>query len=150
MFKSLRQSAGALRGLEVQLVAIRQILEERSLEVPQEPLDLSPLTNRLDRLEVGYAKWQAEAEATLLKADALFKNSRNAEERTRSKQAKIDEADAEGSLESEEFALAYERWVQDRDAEGGADNGLQGVRPGVEIHPGRSPAKALRLRAKFR
>lgn len=144
MFRALRQTAEALRGLLVQATASRQLLEEWPVAPTPEPPNLTAVTERLDRLEVGYAKWQAEAEATLLKADAVFKNARNAEERTRSKAAKLYE-DSEGSLESQEFEQAMARWVQDRDAEGGEGNGVRAVREGLGAQSG----KALAIRAKF-
>jgi len=144
MIRAFREGSGALRGLLVQAIALREMLEtwpHHTVPEPPDPPDLSPLTERLDRLEVGQAKWQAEAEATLLKADALFKNARNAEERTRSRVAKADEDDEE----SAEFAAAYEAWIQARDASEGPENGVRTVREGVEVHP----RKALALRAKF-
>lgn len=131
-----------------QITAVRLLLDQWPRNGPPEPPDLSAITERLDRLEVGWSKWAAVAEANLLKADALFKNARNAEERTRSKAAKLDE-DSAGSVESEEFAKAYERWLQDDgDAEG---NGVhvrrlaaRAVREDVEVS-----GKALAIRAKF-
>ena len=137
MFGSLRLIAGALQGLLVQLTDLRQAFEDRPDETPQEPLDLSTITDRLDAIEIGSARWRAEAEATLLKADALFKNARNAEERTRSKNKAI----REDEYESSEFAEAVESWIQARDAEG-PENGA----PGVEVHS----RKASAVRAKFR
>jgi len=145
MFRASRDAADALSGLLLQAAKIREALEEWPVASTPEPPDLTGVTERLDRLEVGYAKWEATAEANLLKADALFKNARNAEERTRSKAAKLNE-DSEGSLESEEFSRAIERWIQDGDAEGGEGNGMQAMRDGMEpLTP-----KALAVRAKFR
>jgi len=145
MFESFRRSADALQKLVVQMTKLRQLLEDMSRHIPQEAVDFKPVTERLDRLEVGYAKWQAEAEATLLKADALFKNARNAEERARSKAAKADE-DSQGDVESEEFLQAYQRWIDSPDAEGA----LETVRDVAQRTEGNGSRKALAVRAKFR
>jgi len=136
MFRSLRRATEALQALQGHMAAIQQVLEEWPREASPEPTDLSPVTDRIDRLEMGYAKWQAEADATMLRADAVFKNARNAEERARSKMKKAD--DDEG--ESDEFNSAYQAYMESR-AEGEA----QVVNGGVAL-----TGKARRLRAKFR
>jgi len=144
MFRAIRDVAEAVRELRAEATIVANSFMEWSRSAHQEPPDLSAITERLDRIEVGAAKWQAEAEATLLKADALFKNARNAEERARSKQARLNE-DPDGHLESEEFSGAMARWVQSADAEGGGGDGLPAVHQGVEV-----TGKALAVRAKFR
>jgi len=144
MIHAFRDGADALRGLLVQATALRQLLEERPVAPTPEPPDLSAVTERVDQIELSAAKWQAEAEALILKADSQFQNARNAEERARSKQKRLDD-DSEGSLESEELSRAYQRYLQDVDAETREGNGLPGVRESVEIQP----RKALALRAKF-
>lgn len=141
MFRAVREGSEALRGLRAEVAEMRVVLQEWPRSAPPEPPDLSAITERLDRIEVGYAKWEAEAEATLLKADAVFKNARNAEERTRSK-LKASDAD---ETESTEFEEAMAHWLQANNAEEGEENGVPGVRPGVEVHS----RKALALRAKF-
>lgn len=155
MFHAISRIAEALQGLLIETTAIRQALDEQAAEPLQEPLNLSPITDRLDKIELGYAKWEAQAEANLLKADALFKNARNAEERTRASVKKTSEA-LESSAEGEEAirsAYAELYGVQDGDVEGGENGEVPAVHPLVEADARvkRSmDARNLRLMAKFR
>ncbi len=107
------------------------------------------LTERVALIEVGYARWTAEAEATLLKADAVFKNARNAEERTRdmAKKAAADESDPERVEGEAEIIEAYRAagWVQASDVDGGEPEGVQPVPEGVAPNSGKQAA----LNVKF-
>lgn len=142
MIRAVREGAEALKGMLTELKRLGTVLEEWPEPATLLPPDLSTITDRLDRLEVGYAKWQAEAEATYLKADALFKNARNSEERARSREKATDE----GSDESEEFDEAMRGWVLTQGSKGDEENGLSEMR-----RPPKPPSlKDRAVRAKFR
>jgi len=104
MFESLRKASGALQELASTLEDIRLVLTAQA----ENTLQSTALSSRVAEIEVGYAKWTAEAEAAMLKADALFKNARNSEERARDAQKKSAAA-AEAGVEGEaEMRAAYE------------------------------------------
>jgi len=149
MFRAISEVAEALRGLRKEARTIGQTLEEWPQPAPQEPPDLSGITERIDKIELHYAKWEAQAEANLLKADALFKNARNAEERTRASTKKANET-LESSVEGEEaIRLAYASLygVPPLDANGGENGELSALRSGLELDAG--TPKNRRLKAKF-
>jgi len=140
MFDSLSRIADTL-GL---LLECAQEMPQPNGLVQPDAFDASALIERLDQIELGRAKWEAECEVTLMKADAAFKNARNAEERTRSMTARADE-DSEDDQESLELLAAAEAWYAQNHAEGGEENGLPEVRDSVEVQPGKLRA----LRAKW-
>ena len=161
MFSNSRKVAEALKALDETANDIRVVLAHLSFEGLQEVLAEirealkanaqqsvlgGDLSDRMAAIEVGYAKISAEAEALVLKADAQFKNARNAEERTSHRKRQMDEAATEGSSESEAFEEAMSRWAQDQDAERGEDNGLPAVHQNLEVYS----SKTLAKRAKFR
>lgn len=109
------------------------------------------LSDRVAAVEIGYAKWEAEAEATMLRADALFKNARNAEERARDMKKKASAA-TEGSVEGEEairdaYRAAY--GVPEGDVNGVPPTRLPEVREDLAPVARAELARSARLRAKF-
>lgn len=148
MFRAIRQAAASLQACETGMKDVQRIL----LTTLENTEQREALAERVAALELGHAKWQAEAEALILKADAVYKNARNAEERTRSNQKRADER-SEGSTEGEEaIREAYDELygVSDGDAEGGENGGVQGVRPHMEVDGGAQTPRNRRLMAKFR
>ena len=146
MFSAIKDGSEALRGLLVSMEAIRQLLDEWVEESSQG----QDLTERVAMIEVGYARWTAEAEATLLKADAVYKNARNAEERARtlSKEKAASESDPDRVEGEAEIIEAYRAagWVQASDVNGSPEEGVPALREAV----GPVSGKALALNAKFR
>jgi len=140
MFKTIRKGAEALQVLAQDLRRIRVILTE-TLEVSQQR---EALEERLAKVERGYAGWSAQAEALVLKADALFKNARNAEERTRSMREKVDEGLDPLGAEVEEGPETPRDVLPPGYAPGSEEEGLLPVR--VDVAP---DYKALALRHKF-
>jgi len=148
MFGSLRRCADALQTLQGTLDDMRLILTAQA----ENTLDGTALSDRVAAIEIGYAKESAEAQALVLKADALFKNARNAEERTRDMNRKADEA-TEGGIEGErEIREAYARLfgLPPGDVNGIEEVGVPALPASVGDLTGRDPAKTRRLRAKFR
>ena len=147
MFETLRKASEALQGLRVSIASVERILRTTLENAEQR----EALSDRIATLEVGYAKWSAEAEATLLKADALFKNARNAEERARDKSKKRN-GQPEPQVEGEaEIRAAYAELYGVPESE--IDLSLLPDVLGAEAGSERTRAetgKALRLRAKFR
>lgn len=144
MFESFRRLADAVEALQGEARDIRIALEEQA----ENTLQSTELASRLSAIEVGYARWTAEADAVMLKADALFKNARNSEERARDAQKKS-AARAETGVEDEaDMRRAYEEMYGDRSSDIQPDD----VEPGEWTNvPGRpTTQKNNRLRAKFR
>jgi len=150
MFRAVSRVTDALQALVFEAGAIRLSLDTWPHAPAQEPPDLSAITDRLDKIELGYAKWEAQAEANLLKADALFKHARNSEERTRASVKKANEALESGPEGEAEIREAYAALygVPPLDAEGGENGGVQPLHPDVDVDAG--TPRQRRLMAKFR
>ena len=147
MFKTLRKASDALQSMRVSIAGIWEILRASLENVEQR----EALSDRVAALEVGYAKWSAEAEAMLLKADALFKNARNSEERARDKSKKKNGA-AEPQTEGEaEIRAAYADLfgMSGEDVAAGVAPTLQPI-DAVAGATDRETARNRRLKAKFR
>jgi len=149
MFESFRRVADGVQGLQGTLEDIRLVLTAQA----ENALQATELTARVAEIEIGYAKWTAEAEAAMLKADALFKNARNSEERARDARKKANGA-AEGRVEGEiEMRAAYAELfgtgLPEGDVEGVQPTTMQRVRDRVEVGTRVETSKNLRLRAKF-
>jgi len=146
MFNTLRQASEALQDLATSLKDIRLVLRSSLVHAEQQ----EEHGRRISALEVGSATRSAEAEATLLKADALFKNARNAEERARDK-SKKGNGGIEPQVEGEaEIRAAYSELygVPPEDVELSGKTTLHSteadlMRTEVETR------RALRLRHKF-
>lgn len=157
MFESFRKSSDALQELAASVLTIQRILLSTLETEAQRDL----LKERVETLELGYAKWSAEAEATMLKADALFKNARNSEERAREMKKKAN-GRPEDSVEGEaEIRAAYVELygIPEEDVENPralrsrlvpTNPNLVGVTPLEDPLEDPSSARTRRLRAKFR
>lgn len=146
MFETLRKASEALQGLRVSIASVERILRTTLENAEQR----EALSDRIAALEVGYAKWSAEADATLLKADALFKNARNAEERARDKSKKKNGAH-EPQVEGEEaIRAAYSELYGVSPDEISLDlpSGPPGIDPAME-RTEIETARTLRMRHKF-
>ena len=154
MFKTLRSASEALQELRHGVEAIAEALRDISKEGNKG----DALSDRVAALEIGGAKRAAEAEATLLKADALFKNARNSEERARTLTKKANGASGYPVEGEAEIRKAYAELygVSEADLEGAiAVEGhiTPSTHPDSAADPEASrkdPSRALRLRAKFR
>ena len=89
----------AAEGTQKALRDIADVLHEVSGRVA----DRRELTDRIEELELSRAKWEAEIEGLLLKADSTLKASANAEARTRTMkknyEAHFDEIDPDREAE---------------------------------------------------
>jgi len=103
------------------------------------------LGERLDGLELGRAKWEAEMEALYMRAEGKLKASRNAEERAR-KMRSFDEDFLD--LDDEDSPAPEEERPQSilplADVQTGEEAGVYGLPVGME-----ADGKSLALRAKF-
>jgi len=142
MFKSTRElleiqrkQAGSLAGI------VRAMLLARE----GEPDQVSALKARIEELDLGNSKWQAECEATLMKATGQYNSARNAEERTKTM---VNHESGEGSVASEEEVFQAYRalglGVSPGNAEAGEAEGVQQMREPVEVN-----FKEQALRMKF-
>jgi len=135
MFQFIRKATDALNALAKAISGVEEVL----LTHYKATLEGHDLAERVARIEIGRAKWEAEVEAHLLRADSVFKNARNAEERTRAMAAKNAGAD----LFPEEGEDVEDPVLSD-DAEGGPEEGLYPLRLGMAANN-----KATAMRAKF-
>jgi len=103
MFKGNRELLDTLRGVVVKLGGIQTAIVTTREE---DPGLVVVLDKRLQELELSHAKWQAECEATLMKAEGQFKAARNAEERTKTM---VNHESGDGSVASEEEIFAAYR-----------------------------------------
>ena len=79
MFMHFRRRLAAAKGTEKALRDIADVLHEVSGRVA----DRAELVDRIEELELSRAKWEAELEGLLMKAESKLKASNNAEARTR-------------------------------------------------------------------
>lgn len=112
----------------------------------------SEYMERLEGLELSRAKWEAEMEAALLRADGRYKAAAAAESRERTVRkayekiaAQVDGPGVEdGQVSEEEYDNAWFNHLQSGNAEGSPTDGMLDVPMGVEAN-----AKTRALRAKF-
>jgi len=95
---------------------------------------------RLEELEVGRARWEAEMEAMLLKSDSTLKSASNAESRSRTMLRHAEKLSDTLDLEGEDV----EETVSPVHAPRGEEEGLQPVHLDVALSP-----KEIALRHKF-
>jgi len=142
MFKGIRELLAVQKSQAKTLAGILIAIEGAA---QQDPSEIEPLRKRLESLELENAKWQAECEATLMKAEGQFKAARNAEERTKTM---VNHESGEGSVASEEQVFqAYKALglgVSPGDAEAGEAEGVLEMREEVEVD-----LKTQALRMKF-
>jgi len=142
MFKGNKELLDTLRGLVVKLGGIQTaIVTTREAD----PALVDVLDKRLQDLELGHAKWQAECEATLMKAEGQFKAARNAEERTKTM---VNHESGDGSVASEEEVFQAYRalglGVSPGNAEASEAQEVQQMREPLEVD-----YKTQALRMKF-
>jgi len=116
MFGSNRRSTEATERLAASLREIGGLLRAH-LELSQRGESLS---DRVDALELSRAAMEAELDAEMMKAQAIYKNVRNSEERIRH-QKKNDEKDLDPFPPDSEALIVS---VPPRHAEGGEEDGL--------------------------
>jgi len=142
MFKSVREALD-IQISQAKTLAGILIAMEKSIE--GDPDRTAEMRERLEALELSNAKWQAECEATLMKAEGQFKAARNAEERTKTM---VNHESTEGGAASEEEIFAAYRalglGVSPGNAEAGEAEEVLEMREDVEMD-----LKAQALRMKF-
>lgn len=111
------------------------------LEVQKET---GPALERLEELELSRAKWEAEMEAFILKADSSYRAASNAESRARTmvkryEKENFDLGDADGDEEEARPRDTHSR----NDVAGGEEEGM------YPMHVGMETAKSAALRAKW-
>lgn len=111
---------------------------------------LHSLRERVEALELTRAKWQAEMEGLVLKAEGRYRAAAASETRERAQRKAYEKiAEEIGAGSPEEFPEGLpEHWQDDfraANAEGGGTDGVQPVRLGVED----GDPKARALRGKF-
>jgi len=112
--------------------------------------NLRNLEQRLDEFELSRAKWQAEMEAALMKADGRYKAAMAAESRARTLRAHDEKiADEITPVGPEAFDPSgpdgfYDGYIPAGDAAGGPADGVHGVPVGMEAN-----SKAAAMRGKF-
>jgi len=130
VLSDFRRAADALERIATSLSAAARNHEERE-----------PLLLRLNELERTRALWEADIEATLMKAEGKLKAAANSEARERTMQKRYETDFDPFDFDSEEEGAP----VPEDDAETGFEEGVQPLHLGVEtIAP-----KQLALRYKF-
>lgn len=107
----------------------QEILDQLVAQFSVAPtVDLSGVHERLDALDLSRAKWEAEVEAMMTKAESRFSAARAAEERNRRgrRQAEDDDDDAEGELDFDALPAHYQAALQGH-ARAGDEEGVQPV-----------------------
>jgi len=141
MFRHFRATREALEGIRAVLLQ----LVNSNVEAQVTAARFDALKERLEDLEISRAKWEAEIEAELLKAQGKYQAANNAEGRSRTTIRAYEKLLAEVGDAGEE-QLEEDEWpdlVPEGNAQGGQAEELHGLHVGVE------DAKAKRLRAKF-
>jgi len=112
-----------------------------SSEAARKQTETGPLLERLNDLEMTRAKWEAEVEAILLRAEGKLQAANNSEARERTmkkhREKHLDPFDLEGAEEPQA--------IPSGDAPGSEVQGLQPLRLDLEKIDGKQQA----LRAKF-
>lgn len=141
MLRGIRELLVAHKAIAATLVGIR-VSMDRARE--GDPNEITDLRQRIDEVELGNAKWQAECEATLMKAEGQFKAARNAEERTKTM---VNHESSEGGAASEEEIFAAYRelglGVPPGDAEAGEAEEVPQLRGDVALG---SKEQALKMK----
>jgi len=141
MFRTLRLLPETLQSLTNALNRVAGLIQENT----QHLQDGGGLADRMDALDLGRAKWEAELEALVIKAQGQYRSAANAEERARTMKKRSDAGSSEGDLASEEeVLLAYRALglVPEGNGEVSTLEELPALPPGVV-------ARRLALRAKY-
>jgi len=108
-------------------------------------IESGPAEARLEELERSRARWEAEIEALLLRADSTLKAANNAESRSRTMKRNYEKLFGELDPDRvEELEIEARRELQDRDVEAVADQGVLELPVGVA-----ADHKAWATRLKF-
>jgi len=134
LIEALQKSTASVRELTTELREGRG-----GRDYPEE------LAGRLEGLELSRAKWEAEMEAELLKADSRYKAASNAESRARTQARHDEKIVTDLAPESEDSLEEYYDRLRAGNAEGGPEEGMHVVH--MDMEAGNSKGKALR--AKF-
>jgi len=141
MKRWFRRLLAAVEGGQKALEDVRGVL----LHASERVADAAALQERIEDLELSRAKWEAELEGLVLKAESTLKASNNSEARTRTMKKSyahlIDHGESFGSSEVE---TELERQLQDRDAEVVPEEGMQRLH--LDVAPG---GKVLATQWKF-
>ena len=100
--------------------------------------------NRLEALELSRAKWEAEIDARLLKADSTLRSASNAESRARTMEKHVEKLTGEGPPDGPPPIPPESIEIHGGDGHPVETSEVQPVSVGVEESP-----KNQRLRAKF-
>ena len=107
------------------------------------------LCDRVEALERDRARWEAEVEGLVLKAQGQYKSAASSEQRER-QMRKVRDSTDEGDLGSEEAIAEYARQlahVPPSDVDAGQGQGLPSMYSGMEV--GTAKDKNSLIRAKF-
>lgn len=140
----------ALRALQALSTGVHTLCDLCRLHL-EESGGAPRLEGRLEELERTRAKWEAELEGLMLKAEGKFNAARAAEERTRAKEKRAEELHeaVHGDPEElEDLPPEYRELLRRLDGEGGEGEGVQPMPAGLD---GRSegPRPHPRDRAKM-
>jgi hypothetical protein len=126
------------------LAALESIASRLERQLTEQSV-LSTIDSRLLELELSRAKWEAEMDAYLLKAESTLKSSNNAESRARVMTRKYESLfDEVGEDRMEELEAGPQRDVPPIDAGASEEEGLQPLRLALETDP-----KAFATRMKW-
>jgi len=133
ILRDFRALTEAIQGLSEHVRQARVVLARSN---PQEA--------RLEELERARAKWEAEMEAMIIKAESIYKSANNAESRART-MARHDEKHADPfDAEGEEAPEG----IPDRNVTPGIQEGVLPLHLDMEAHDPPNPRQQA-LRAKF-
>jgi len=140
MFGESRATREAAQSIVEALSRVNATLAKALAAVGDDPR----LQSRIEELELGRAKWEAEVEGTLLKAQGQLKASSAAESRARTMERHAETRTPEDDYPSEEGIPPEGYDVGPGDDSFGEEEGLHPLRLDVETSP-----KNRALRAKF-
>lgn len=144
MIAAFRQLPEALRAIAEHLHVLCKLVEAYLQEIQEH----GGVEDRVDALERTLGKWEGEMEAQLTRAESRFAAARASEERTRHLAKSIGGDDDEalaGDEEGEDGLEEYVRLLQESDATGGEEEGVQPVR-GRVASPSEVKAELRRMK----
>ena len=147
MFRLVRQALSDTSDIAFRLQTISNTLQS-ALKLLREPSALQPMQKRLDDMEASLTTILDQAESILHSATRERKEARNAEERMRTKERRVDEA-TEALEQFEErptIEPEYAGIVPESDGEGSEGNGMHPLRSRLAA---KSDAKARARAQKF-
>lgn len=141
MFRLIRETSEAIRGLQLSLIDATQVLS-RHVQLLQHD---DGVQERLETLERSRALHEAEVEALILSAESKFKAARASEERQRTvarANGGADESDEEGLAILE----AYRALIAEGDAGGGGGEELPALQADLAANPEIQKSQAVRMK----